>query len=125
MAARLAVNGDLTKIKAFLLADIVGGRTPHFMRDGESTNWLKDMVWGVGERLGYGSVFVKEKTNFGGDDHYSLTARHVPSVDIMDLDPADVPYWHTPQDTMDKISAKTLAIVGHTILESVKQLQQK
>jgi glutaminyl-peptide cyclotransferase len=125
MAARLAVNGDLTKIKAFLLADIVGGRTPHFMRDGESTNWLKDMVWGVGERLGYGSVFVKEKTNFGGDDHYSFTARHVPSVDIMDLDPADVPYWHTPQDTMDKISAKTLAIVGHTILESVKQLQQK
>jgi glutaminyl-peptide cyclotransferase len=126
MAAKLAVDGDLAKIKAFLLADIVGGRTPHFKRDGESTKWLKDLVWSVAERLGYGSVFVKEPTNFGGDDHYSFTARHVPSVDIMDLDALnDVPYWHTPQDTIDKISPKTLAIVGHTILESVKEIELK
>jgi glutaminyl-peptide cyclotransferase len=126
MAAKLAVNGDLAKIKAFLLADIVGGRNPHFKRDSESTKWLKDLVWSVAERLGYGSVFVKEPTNFGGDDHYSFTARHVPSVDIMDLDTQnDVSYWHTTQDTIDKISPKTLAIVGHTILESVQQLQKK
>ena len=126
MAAKFAVDGDLQKIKAFILADIVGGRTPHFKRDGESTKWLKDMVWSVAERLGYGNVFVKEATDFGGDDHYSFTPRHVPSVDIMDLDTQnDVPYWHTPQDTIDKISPKTLAIVGHTILESVKELQKK
>jgi hypothetical protein len=37
----------------------------------------------------------------------------------------DVPYWHTPQDTLDKISAKSLAIVGHVFLESVKQLQAR
>jgi glutaminyl-peptide cyclotransferase len=126
MAAKFAVDGDLPKIKAFILADIVGGRNPHFKRDGESTKWLKDMVWSVAERLGYGNVFVKEPTDFGGDDHYSFTARHVPSVDIMDLDTQnDVPYWHTPQDTIDKISPRTLAIVGHTILESVKELQKK
>jgi glutaminyl-peptide cyclotransferase len=125
MAAKLAVDGDLPKIKAFILADIVGGRNPHFKRDGESTKWLKDMVWSVGERLGYGSVFVKETTDFGGDDHYSFTPRHVPSVDIMDLDFNDVPYWHKPEDTIDKISPKTLAIVGHTILESVQQLQRR
>jgi hypothetical protein len=34
-------------------------------------------------------------------------------------------YWHTPQDTLDKISPKTQAIVGHVFLESVKQLQEK
>src|SRR5271170_2489057 len=113
MAARFANSGDITKIKAFLLADLVGGRNPHFLRDGESTKWLKDMVWNVADRLGYGQVFGKELTNFGGDDHYSFTARKVPSVDIMDLDSAhDVPYWHTTQDTIDKISPKTLAIVG-------------
>jgi glutaminyl-peptide cyclotransferase len=126
MAAKFAVDGDLPKIKAFLLADIIGGRNPHFKRDGESTKWLKDMVWSVAERLGYGNVFVKAPTDFGGDDHYSFTARHVPSVDIMDLDTQnDVPYWHTTQDTIDKISQKTLAIVGHTILESVRELQKK
>jgi len=123
MAAQLAASGDLPKIKAFILADIVGGKNPHFKRDGESTKWLKDMVWEVAERLGYGNVFVKETTNFGGDDHYSFTARKVPSVDIMDLDMKDVPYWHTTRDTLDKIDAKTVAMVGHVILESVKEIQ--
>jgi hypothetical protein len=125
MAAQLAASGDLAKIKAFFLADIVGGKNPHFKRDGESTKWLRDMVWDIAARLGYSDAFVKELTNFGGDDHYSFTARKVPSVDIMDLDFADVPYWHTPQDTMDKIDAKTLAIVGHVILESVKEIQAR
>jgi glutaminyl-peptide cyclotransferase len=126
MAAQLAASGDLKDVKAFILADIVGGRTPHFKRDGDSTKWLKDLVWEVAGRLGYGEVFVSAPTNFGGDDHLSFTARKVPSVDIMDLDTQnDVPYWHTPEDTMDKISPKTLAIVGHTILESVKEIQAK
>jgi glutaminyl-peptide cyclotransferase len=126
MSAQMATSGDLRKVKAFILADLVGGRKPHFRRDGESTPWLKDFLWGVAEKLGYENVFEKEPTDFGGDDHYSFTARHVPSVDIMDLDTQnDVPYWHTPQDTLDKISPKTLAIVGHVVLESVKQLQQK
>jgi Zn-dependent M28 family amino/carboxypeptidase len=126
MAASLATSGDLPKVRAFILADIVGGRNPHFKRDGESTKWLKDMIWSTADRLGYGSVFVKETTDFGGDDHYSFTARNVPSADIMDLDVQhDVPYWHTTEDTIDKISPKTLAIVGHTILESVNELQKK
>ena len=126
MAAQMATSGDLPKVKAFILADIVGGKNPHFLRDGESTKWLKDMVWNTAGRLGYSAVFQSASTNFGGDDHYSFTARKVPSVDIMDLDVEhDVPYWHTPQDTLDKISPKTLAIVGHTILESIAELQKK
>jgi len=125
MAAQMATSGDLPKVKAFILADLVGGRKPHFRRDGESTKWLRDFVWGVAAKLGYGNVFESPLTDFGGDDHYSFTARHVPSVDIMDLDFNDVPYWHTPQDTLDKISPRTLAIVGHVVLESVKQLQLK
>jgi glutaminyl-peptide cyclotransferase len=126
MAAKLSASGDLPKIKAFILVDLVGGKNPHFLRDGESTQWLKDFVWGVAAKLGYGDIFGSAPTNFGGDDHYSFTARHVPSVDIMDLDTQnDVPYWHTVGDTLDKISPKTLAIVGHVVLESVKQLPPK
>ena len=126
MAAKMATGGELKNVRAFLLADLVGGKNPHFMRDGESTGWLKDFVWGVAGKLGYGEIFGSALTSFGGDDHYSFTARHVASVDIMDLDTVnDVPYWHTPLDTMDKISARTMAIVGHTILESVKGLELK
>jgi glutaminyl-peptide cyclotransferase len=123
MAARMAASGDLSMVKAFILADLVGGRTPHFRRDTESTKWLVDLVWGVGAKLGYSHVFLNESYDVGGDDHFSFTRRKVPSVDIIDL--VDAPYWHTPQDTLDKISPKTLAIVGHTILESVHELEKK
>ncbi|MGB9464595.1 MAG: M28 family peptidase [Candidatus Acidiferrum sp.] len=125
MAARFANSGDLTKIKAFLLADIVGTRTPHFKRETYSTKALVDLVWDAAKKLGYGSIFVEESSAVE-DDHQSFLRRHVPSVDVIDLDNGpggDVYYWHTPQDSLDKISPKTLAIVGHVFLESVKQLQ--
>ncbi len=126
MAARMAANGDLPKIKAFLLADLVGGRTPHFKREGGSTKWLADLVWTTAGKLGYSDVFVSDKVEAISDDHFSFTRRNVPSVDIIDLDAInDVPYWHTTQDTIDKISPKTLAIVGHTILASIQELQKK
>jgi glutaminyl-peptide cyclotransferase len=127
MAARFAISGDLTRIKAFLLADIVGTRTPHFKRETYSTKALVDLVWGVAKRLGYGSIFVDESSAVE-DDHQSFLKRRVPSVDVIDLDNGpggDVFYWHTPEDTLDKISPKTLAIVGHVFLESVKELQAK
>jgi Zn-dependent M28 family amino/carboxypeptidase len=127
MAARFAISGDLTKIKAFLLADIVGTRTPHFKRETYSTKALVDLVWGVAKRLGYGSIFVDESSAVE-DDHQSFLKRRVSSVDVIDLDNGsggDIFYWHTPEDTLDKISPKTLAIVGHVFLESVKELQAK
>jgi glutaminyl-peptide cyclotransferase len=127
MAASFANSGDLIKIKAFLLADLVGTRTPHFKRESYSTKSLVDVVWGVAKKLGYGAIFVDEETPIE-DDHQSFLKRHVPSVDVIDLDNGangDVYYWHTSQDSLDKISPKTLAIVGHVFLESVKQLQSK
>lgn len=122
MAARFAASGDLPKIKAFLLADLVGNRTPHFKREG--TEWLSELVWSVAKRLGYGAIFLDVQDQVS-DDHDSFLKRKVPSVDVIDLDLNDVPYWHTPRDTLDKIDARTLAIVGHVFLESVKELQAK
>jgi glutaminyl-peptide cyclotransferase len=127
MAARFAASGDLPKIKAFLLADLVGTKTPHFKREENSTKWLVDIVWGTAKKLGYGNIFLNQSSPIE-DDHLSFTKRHVPSVDVIDLDNGpngDVYYWHTPQDSLDKISPKTLAIVGHVFLESVKQLQSR
>src|SRR5229473_962565 len=127
MAAKLATSGDLSKIKAFLLADIVSGRNLHFKREADSTKWLKDLVWKTADRLGYQSIFLDVEFPVA-DDHLSFLSRNVPSVDVIDLDngpDGDVYYWHTPPDTLDKISAKSLAIVGHVFLESVKQLQAR
>lgn len=121
MAARLAASGQLKSIRAFLLADIVGGRNLRIKRDSNSSKALTDLVWSTAARLRYGSIFLNDVTAIE-DDHQSFEARGVPVVDVIDL---EIPYWHTPQDTLDKISAKSLAIVGHVFLESVKQLQSK
>ena len=125
MAAQMAQSGDLPKVKAFILADMVGGRGSHFRRDPDSTKWLVDLVWNVAAKLGYSDIFLNEPGGTGGDDHFSFLQRKVPSVDIIDLVLPEVPYWHTPQDTLDKISPKILAIAGHTILGSVAELQKK
>jgi glutaminyl-peptide cyclotransferase len=124
MAARLAASGDIKNIKAFLLADLVGSRSLHFMRD-PSTKWLTDVVWSTADRLGYSQNFVEQAAGIE-DDHNSFFKRNVPVVDVIDLDrTGDVPFWHTAEDTLDKISAKSLAITGHVFLGSIKELQTK
>jgi len=121
MAAKLAASGDLKKVKAFLLADIVGGRKAQFLRESSSTSALDDLVWNTAYKLGYSSLFRDTATS-AEDDHDPFMKRGVPAVDVI-ADFMNNGYWHTPEDNLDKISAKTLAIVGHVFLESVKQLQ--
>ena len=123
MAAKLASSGDIKKIKAFLLADIVGGRKARFPRESSSTPALVDLFWETAARLGYSALFVNDSSS-AEDDHDSFLKRGVPSVDVIG-DFVNNGYWHTPQDALDKISAKTLAVTGHVFLESVKQLQAK
>jgi len=123
MAARFSSGGDIKKIKAFLLADIVGGREAQFLRESSSTPALIDLVWNTAAKLGYSGLFLNNATA-AQDDHDSFLKRGVPSVDVIG-DFVNNGYWHTPQDSLDKISAKTLAITGHVFLESVKQLQAK
>jgi glutaminyl-peptide cyclotransferase len=93
------------------------------MKDTSSTPWLNQLVWSTAARLGYCDEFVSQATSVQ-DDHDSFLKRGVPSADIVN-DFADLDYWHTPQDAMDKISARSLAIVGHVFLESVKELEAK
>src|SRR6266481_3610662 len=97
MAARLATSGDLPKVKAFLLADIVGSGDLRIKRESYSTKWLTDLFWATAARLGYSGIFVPDETAVE-DDHQSFLKRNVPSVNIIDL---EIPYWHTAQDTLD------------------------
>ena len=123
MAARLSTSGDLKKIQAMLLADIVGGRGARIKRETSSTKSLIDLVWSTAHKLGYDDIFLAEDAS-AEDDHDSFMKRGVPAVDVI-ADFVNNGYWHTTEDTLDMIGAKTLAIVGHVFLESVKQLQSK
>ncbi len=125
LAARMAISGDLKKIKAVILADMVGQKGLHILRESNSTKWLTDFVWRTAAGLGYKDVFLSSETNVS-DDHGPFLRRGVPAVDIIDFnDYSNAGYWHTPQDTMDKLSPRSLAIVGHVILESVNELQKR
>jgi glutaminyl-peptide cyclotransferase len=124
MAASMALSGDLKRVKAMILADMIGPSDLKIKRDTGSTPWLTDLIWVTATRLGYGNVFVNESTTVGGDDHFSFIRRGVPGCDIIDFDIAPT-YWHTPQDTLDKVDPRSLAIVGHVFVETLPALEKK
>lgn len=125
LAARMAVSGDLKRIKAVILADMVGQKNLHIWRDSSAPKWLNDVIWRTADRLGYQDVFQSEATSTS-DDHVPFVKRGVPAIDLIDLgDYQREGYWHTSQDTMDKLSPRSLAIVGQVILESVAELQKR
>jgi glutaminyl-peptide cyclotransferase len=125
LAASLAVSGDLKRVKAAILADMIGQYGLAIPREGNSTKWLTELVWKTAARLGYKDVFVSRESEMS-DDHQPFLERSVPIIDIIDWDGYQQPkYWHTAEDTLDKISPRSLAIVGHVILESIAELQKK
>jgi glutaminyl-peptide cyclotransferase len=126
LAARMAVSGDLKRVKAVILTDMIGQYGLQIPRESNSTKWLADLVWKTADRLGYKAVFVAREVGGIDDDHQSFLSRGVPSVDVIDLnDYISEGYWHTPQDSLDKVSPRSVAIVGYVILESVSELQKK
>jgi glutaminyl-peptide cyclotransferase len=125
LAARMAVSGDLKHVKAAILADMIGQYGLEIPREADSTKWLVDLIWKTAARLGYQNIFVARQAGYS-DDHQPFLARGVPAVDLIDYDGFQNPkYWHTAQDTLDKVSPRSIASVGHVILESVKELQKK
>jgi glutaminyl-peptide cyclotransferase len=123
LAARMALSGDLKRVKAVILADMIGQKDLEIPKETGSTRWLTDLVWSTAARLGYGNVFVARDMPIE-DDHQPFLKRGVPAVDLIDFDGFQ-PYWHTPQDTLDKVSARNLGIVGHVVLASIDELQKK
>jgi glutaminyl-peptide cyclotransferase len=124
LAANLALSGDLKRVKAVILADMIGANHLKIHKEGNSTRWLMDLVWKTAGRLGYKDVFLPDEITPIEDDHLPFLHRGIPAVDLIDF--ADFQqYWHTTQDTLDKVSPQSLAIVGHVILETLPELQKK
>jgi glutaminyl-peptide cyclotransferase len=126
LAAKTAVAGELKRVRAVILADMVGQKKLRVQPEANSTKWLADLVWKTAGRLNYENVFVPKEVSAVTDDHGPFLKRGVPSVDIIEADwLTNYPYWHSTDDTMDKLSPKSFAIVGHVILVGVSELQQK
>ena len=120
LAAKWGRDGTLSKIKAFILADMIGDKDLDIQRESRSTGWLVDLVRQAAHKFGYDRYFFQTEEAVD-DDHLAFAQRGVPSIDVIDLDygPNNA-YHHTAQDTMDKISARSLTIDGDVFLETIR-----
>jgi glutaminyl-peptide cyclotransferase len=117
LAQKWQNEGVIPKIKAFLLLDMVGDKDLDIFRDQNSTSWLLDQVGAAAAKLGYSAHFFGKEEPIS-DDHLPFVALGVPCADLIDFDSQNS-FWHTPQDTLDKLSAQSLEIVGNTVLQVV------
>jgi len=125
LAEKWEKDGTLGKIRGFLLADMIGYSDLNIDRDQNSTAWLEDLVYQAASRYGYQSHFFARTTAIE-DDHLPFVRRGVPCADFIDLDYGyGNSFHHTPQDTMDKLSPKSLEIVGNVMLETLRLLDQQ
>ena len=114
-------DGSLKTLRALVLLDMIGDRDLLIKRDSNSTPWLVDIVWGAAARLGHSATFSNQLTVIE-DDHIPFLRAGVPAVDLIDL---ENPTWHTPQDTLDYVSARSLQIVGDVVLAAVPEIEKR
>jgi glutaminyl-peptide cyclotransferase len=112
---------SLATLKALVLLDMIGDRDLTLRRDANSTPWLVDIVWAAAAKLGHSSTFSRELTTIE-DDHIPFLRAGVPAVDLIDL---DNPTWHTPQDTLEFVSARSLQTVGDVVLAALPDIEKR
>jgi glutaminyl-peptide cyclotransferase len=114
-------TGTLSTLKALVLVDMIADRQPRFMRESTSTPWLTDIIWSTAQKMGHGSTFVNASTAIE-DDHVPFLSAGVAATDIIDLDYAP---WHTPADTLDQTSARTMQVVGDVVVGSLAPIEAR
>ncbi len=125
LAEKWEKDGTLKQIKALMVMDMIGDADLNIDRDSNSTPWLLDLIYAAAQRGGYQSHFYARQGPIE-DDHLPFVKRGVPSADVIDLDYGyNNVFHHTAQDTMDKLSPKSLQIVGDTIMETIHMLDQR
>jgi Zn-dependent M28 family amino/carboxypeptidase len=111
-------SGSLKSLRALILLDMIGDRNLTIRRESNSTRWMTDIVWATAKKLGH-RAFMDEETTVE-DDHIPFVKAGVPSLDIIDL---DYPAWHTAQDTLDQVGARSLQVVGDVVVASLPLIE--
>ena len=114
---------DLAKARrlprALIVADMIGDRDLGIRREAASTPWLTDVIWASASRLGHQASFLSDVLPVE-DDHAPFLRAGVPSALLIDF---DYPPWHTARDTLDKVSARSLEIVGSVLLDALPAIE--
>ncbi|HET8547310.1 MAG TPA: M28 family peptidase [Bryobacteraceae bacterium] len=125
LARRWQRDGTARRIKALINVDMIGDKELDLVYEIAGTAWLRELVWRTADELGHSREFTRNAT-WIGDDHLPFAALGVPAIDLIDFSygPANR-YWHTEQDTMDKLSAASLQTVGDVIVSVITKLEAK
>ena len=112
MGARAFVASLTNKPQATIIVDMVGDADLNLYIEENSDATLTTEIWAQAAALGYSKYFINTPKYDMIDDHIPFLEAGIPAVDIIDF---DYPYWHTSQDTVDKVSAQSLQTVGETL----------
>jgi len=120
LAQKWQQDGTAKKITAFILVDMIGDAELDILKDTDSTPWLSDLVYQAASNLGYQSHFYRMQAPMN-DDHIPFAKVGIPVVDIIDFTYGyNNVFWHTPQDTIDKLSPQSLAITTDVVLQTIR-----
>lgn len=125
LAAKWSQDGTLGRIKAFLLADMIGDRDLNINPDDQSTPALVALLRQAAKNTGHTKNVLQHAQESISDDHLPFKQRGVPVLDLIDIDygphTAQQPdgWHHTPQDTLDKLSPQSLQTSADLFLELI------
>jgi len=104
--------------------DMIGDKDLGMLQELYSSASLRTLVWSKAAQLGYGRNFLEQRAAVE-DDHVAFLRRGVNALDLIDFDYGpDNSWWHTAGDTMDKLSASSLQVVGTVLVEVLGSLEQ-
>ena len=123
LAAKWTADGTNARLKALINVDMTGDKNLRLLWDQNSAPSVRKLVWDVADSLGYSSAFPR-RGNAIEDDHIPFINAGVRAVDLIDFDSQST-FWHTPQDTMDKLDPHSFDVVGTVVLKSIEELEQQ
>ncbi len=104
-----------------VLFDMVGSKGLKIYQENNSLTGAPDvvaLVWKTAASIGHSGTFIDSGKHTLIDDHLTLQQVGIRAIDVVDF---DYPYWHTPEDTPDKVSAASLQIVGDVAMAIVRK----
>jgi glutaminyl-peptide cyclotransferase len=123
LAGKWTADGSIQHLKALLNVDMIGDKDLRLVWETSSAPSVRKLVWDVADSLGYSAAFPREGSPVS-DDHIPFINAGVRALDLIDFESQST-FWHTPQDTMDKLSAESFEIVGQVVMKSIEALEQQ
>jgi len=121
LAERWGRDGTLRRLKGLINVDMIGDKNLDIPQETNGNMALNKLIWQTAADFGYKAFFINQQIG-EEDDHIPFVRAGVAAVDLIDI---DYPHWHTDADTMDKLSAQSMEIVGTVVYEVIQRLERQ